>query len=41
MQRRYRGDTLVLETRFETAEGVVQLIDFMPLRGSNSDSSGS
>jgi GH15 family glucan-1,4-alpha-glucosidase len=32
VSRRYRGDTLVLETRFETAEGVVSLIDFMPRR---------
>src|ERR1700704_2950584 len=24
--RRYRGDTLILETRFETADGVVTLI---------------
>jgi GH15 family glucan-1,4-alpha-glucosidase len=30
--RRYRGDTLILETDFETAEGAVTLIDFMPLR---------
>ncbi|MGH6620967.1 MAG: glycoside hydrolase family 15 protein [Alphaproteobacteria bacterium] len=35
--RRYRGDTLILETRFETDEGSVLLIDFMPLRGQNSD----
>jgi GH15 family glucan-1,4-alpha-glucosidase len=28
--RRYRGDTLILETRFETAEGVVLVVDFMP-----------
>ncbi|UZE50858.1 glycoside hydrolase family 15 protein [Rhodopseudomonas sp. P2A-2r] len=35
--RRYRGDTLVLETRFETADGVVTLIDFMPPRGVASD----
>ena len=35
--RRYRGHTLVLETEFETAEGAVTLIDFMPLRGRNSD----
>ena len=31
--RRYRPGTLVLETEFETADGVVRLIDFMPLRG--------
>jgi hypothetical protein len=30
--RRYRGNTLILETEFETAEGAVRLIDFMPLR---------
>jgi GH15 family glucan-1,4-alpha-glucosidase len=30
--RRYRGNTLVLETRFETSEGAVSLIDFMPFR---------
>jgi GH15 family glucan-1,4-alpha-glucosidase len=35
--RRYRGDTLILETRFETAEGVVTLLDFMPPRGKASD----
>jgi GH15 family glucan-1,4-alpha-glucosidase len=35
--RRYRGDTLILETRFETAEGAVDLIDFMPPRGKASD----
>uniref|UniRef100_UPI0038F6A698 trehalase-like domain-containing protein n=1 Tax=Streptomyces galilaeus TaxID=33899 RepID=UPI0038F6A698 len=28
--RRYRDDTLILETRFETNGGVVELIDFMP-----------
>ena len=28
--RRYRTDTLVLETQFETADGAVTLIDFMP-----------
>jgi GH15 family glucan-1,4-alpha-glucosidase len=28
--RRYRGETLVLETDFETPEGAVTLIDFMP-----------
>jgi GH15 family glucan-1,4-alpha-glucosidase len=35
--RRYRKDTLILETRFETAEGAATLIDFMPLRGRNSN----
>jgi GH15 family glucan-1,4-alpha-glucosidase len=30
--RRYRSDTLILETRFETADGVATLIDFMPPR---------
>jgi GH15 family glucan-1,4-alpha-glucosidase len=35
--RQYRKDTLILETRFETDEGVVKLIDFMPLRNGTSD----
>jgi len=35
--RRYRPKTLILETRFETAEGVATLIDFMPERGHNSN----
>ncbi len=35
--RRYLGDTLILETRFETQGGAVALIDFMPPRGSASD----
>jgi GH15 family glucan-1,4-alpha-glucosidase len=35
--RAYKPDTLILETRFETAEGAVLLTDFMPLRGTNSD----
>ena len=30
--RRYRPDTLILETTFETAEGKATLIDFMPPR---------
>jgi GH15 family glucan-1,4-alpha-glucosidase len=30
--RRYRGDTLVLETLIETENGAVTVIDFMPLR---------
>ena len=37
ISRRYRGDTLILETEFETARGVVRLIDFMPPRGKNPD----
>lgn len=37
MTRKYRGETLILETCFETAEGAVTLIDFMPPRGSASD----
>ena len=30
--RRYRPGTLVLETEFETADGAVRVIDFMPRR---------
>src|SRR5215207_10024419 len=30
--RQYRNDTLILETEFETADGVVAVIDFMPSR---------
>ncbi|MGH9496983.1 MAG: glycoside hydrolase family 15 protein [Candidatus Sulfotelmatobacter sp.] len=30
--RRYREKTLILETQFETDEGTVTLIDFMPIR---------
>jgi GH15 family glucan-1,4-alpha-glucosidase len=37
VRRRYRGDTLVLETEFETADGVVRIIDFMPPRGDAPD----
>jgi GH15 family glucan-1,4-alpha-glucosidase len=33
--RRYRPSTLVLETEFETAEGVVRLVDCMSLRESH------
>ena len=34
--RRYRPNTLILETRFETEEGAATLIDFMPPREQNS-----
>jgi len=30
--RKYRDDTLILETEFETETGVATLIDFMPMR---------
>jgi len=32
VRRRYRGDTLVLETEFETADGIAKVIDCMPIR---------
>ena len=35
--RRYIGDSLVLETTFETSTGIVRLIDFMPARGRVAD----
>jgi GH15 family glucan-1,4-alpha-glucosidase len=35
--RRYWDNTLILETRFETKDGVVAIIDFMPPRGEASD----
>src|SRR5262249_58125593 len=31
VSRRYRPGTLILETRFETAEGAATIIDFMPV----------
>src|SRR5436853_4398935 len=37
LHRRYRGDTLILETEMITATGAVRLIDFMPPRGTNPD----
>jgi GH15 family glucan-1,4-alpha-glucosidase len=37
MVRRYRPNTLILETRFETPEGAATLIDFMPPRGRHSN----
>ena len=36
VRRRYRPNTLILETRFETADGAVTLIDFMPPRNDGS-----
>jgi GH15 family glucan-1,4-alpha-glucosidase len=36
VRRRYRSDTLILETEFTTDEGAVTLIDFMPMRGRDS-----
>ncbi len=35
--RRYRDETLILETEIETESGAVRLIDFMPPRGENPD----
>lgn len=35
--RRYLGDTLILETRFETDQGAVKLVDFMPPRSGHTD----
>jgi GH15 family glucan-1,4-alpha-glucosidase len=35
--RKYRHDTLVLETEFETESGVVRIIDFMPPRQAEPD----
>ncbi|TPG18531.1 glycoside hydrolase family 15 protein [Sphingomonas koreensis] len=36
-RRRYQGETLVLETEFTTADGIVAVIDFMPMRGEAPD----
>jgi GH15 family glucan-1,4-alpha-glucosidase len=35
--RRYREDTMILETDFETSSGEVRIIDFMPLHDGRSD----
>src|SRR6266516_1011197 len=35
--RRYRDDTLILESIFETDEGTVRAIDFIPPRGKTPD----
>jgi len=36
-RRRYRGDTLVLETEWDTSGGTVRVVDFMPPRGEAPD----
>jgi GH15 family glucan-1,4-alpha-glucosidase len=35
VSRRYRNNTLILETRFESDDGAATLIDFMPIRERN------
>jgi GH15 family glucan-1,4-alpha-glucosidase len=35
--RRYRGESLVLETEFHTASGAVRIVDCMPVRGAEPD----
>jgi GH15 family glucan-1,4-alpha-glucosidase len=35
--RRYRGDTLVLESTWQTADGTVRVLDLMPPRGEAAD----
>lgn len=37
ISRRYWDNTLILETQFETADGAVAIVDFMPPRGHASD----
>jgi GH15 family glucan-1,4-alpha-glucosidase len=36
-QRRYRGESMILETEVRTAEGAIRFVDFMPPRGTNPD----
>ena len=36
-RRRYRDETLILETEWETADGQVRIIDFMPVRDHAAD----
>ncbi len=36
-RRRYRGETMILETEWETSGGAVRVIDFMPPRGEAPD----
>jgi GH15 family glucan-1,4-alpha-glucosidase len=35
--RHYRGDSLILQTQFETADGVISVVDFMPPRSGQSN----
>src|SRR3982074_3499319 len=37
VSRRYRRNTLILETRFKCSDGEVAIIDFMPIHGSQSN----
>ena len=36
-RQRYRGDTLILETEYETASGIARLTDFMPVNTGRCD----
>src|SRR5689334_235595 len=36
-RRRYRGDSLVLETEWDTPDGTVRVVDCMPPRGEAAD----
>jgi len=36
-RRRYRGDSLVLESEWDTTDGTVRVIDLMPVRGQAAD----
>jgi len=37
IKRRYRGDSLILETDIECDRGIVRLVDFMPVRSNAAD----
>ena len=36
-RRRYRDDSLILHTEWDTADGTVRVVDFMPPRGEAAD----